>query len=157
MSLYNLVHGVNPMSGILLAALGNPDVPRFRDCYLDGENIAIHTRTGGGNRETYELGGSYQEEYNPDGPFNDDLRALPGFIRDEDDEFDATYATFYFAIPEAWAEIVSKVRAVAPDRAKPADAWQKLFDDLNSGTVTPAIERAVEVIGPILQRTTETP
>ena len=53
MSLYNAIFGVNPYTGGLLAILGieASAVPRFRDCYVDGEGrIVIYARTGGANR-----------------------------------------------------------------------------------------------------------
>jgi hypothetical protein len=99
MSLYNALFGKNPLSGMLLAALGvtEADVPRFRDCYLSEEgDIVIHTRTGGGNRDWYDG----PNDDNPGGPWNSTLRALPGFKYDADDTFDRTYANFHFAVPE---------------------------------------------------------
>lgn len=55
MSLYNMIHGMNPMSDLLLAALGltRDKVGRFRDCYWNGEHICVYTRNGGGNRECW--------------------------------------------------------------------------------------------------------
>lgn len=55
MSMYNMIHGVNPMSGILLASLGlsREQVGRFRDCYWNGEHICVYTRNGGGNRDCW--------------------------------------------------------------------------------------------------------
>jgi hypothetical protein len=58
MGLYNMLHGTNPASGLLLRLAGFTnihDVGRFRDAYVtleDGEAlIAVYTRNGGGNRE----------------------------------------------------------------------------------------------------------
>ena len=75
MSLYNMLFGVNSAAPVLLATLGLTagDVPCFRDCYIDGDNIVIHTRTGGGNREDYEVE-------------NEELQSNPFYVRDEDDE-----------------------------------------------------------------------
>jgi hypothetical protein len=111
MSLYNAIYGVNPATFFLLPMLGKrPDeYPRFRDCFIGGlentdENdqfgipkkktthekvISIYTRVGGGNRETYE---NEIEE----------LRKMPNYIKDYDDDFDSTFATFVFSIPEKW-------------------------------------------------------
>lgn len=52
MSLYNMLFGVNPASGVILATLGlKPDeVGRFRDCFISDGQIAVYTRNGGGNR-----------------------------------------------------------------------------------------------------------
>ena len=45
MSLYNALFGVNKSAPILLAMLGIEfdSIPRFRDCFIDGENIVIYT------------------------------------------------------------------------------------------------------------------
>ncbi|WP_370193273.1 MULTISPECIES: hypothetical protein [Aurantimonas] len=151
MSLYNALFGVNPAAGILLQALGTkPDaIPRFRDCYLDTEldepRIAIHTRTGGGNRAAYERGGSEQTDWNPDGPFNGDLRDLPGFIGDEDDDFDCTYATFYFAVPEAFAGIISTIHGLTGAAEAPAVRWARVLSDLQARETTPETERALAI------------
>lgn len=67
MSLYGLLHGQNPMSGLLLAVLGltRDQTGRFRDIYpdADGTHIILYTRNGGGNRDCWheedpEFGGS---------------------------------------------------------------------------------------------------
>lgn len=89
--LYNMVFGYNDLAGPLLMELGiDPkDVPRFRDCFLhaNGESVVIYTRTGGGNRT------EYAEE-------NAELTRRAGYLRDEDDSYDSTYALFHFAVPE---------------------------------------------------------
>lgn len=142
MSLYNLMHGENPMADALLAILGlaRSDIPRYRDCYWTGEHIAIHTRTGGGNREAYESG-------------NEFLQSLPGFVRDADDEFDSTYATFYFKVPETLTDITSSL--VAAD-ATPAQKWETLFEKLKTADPSdPQVARAMSVMAPIMTAITE--
>ncbi len=93
MSLYNNLFGFSPEAGLLLTIL-NIDmntIPRFRDCYFDVEKnaIVIHTRTGGGNRE------DYVKE-------NQSLAQHDCYKYDCDDDFDSTYANFYFSIPEGF-------------------------------------------------------
>lgn len=92
MSLYNMVNGVNPATFFVLPLLGekHPDeYPRFRDCFVtENEEIAIYTRVGGGNR-----GVGFGEE---------ELVKHPNYMRDEDDDYDPTYATYYFSVPEEW-------------------------------------------------------
>lgn len=111
MSLYNLLFGVNSLAPILLKHLGlsEDDIPRFRDCYLDGDQIVIYTRTGGGNRDFYEdeetCRSNYPEYFQkkedaPKGPWNADLRKSKYYQSDEDDDFDSTYAYFRFRVPE---------------------------------------------------------
>jgi len=98
MSLYNMLHGVNPTAFFILPMLGkHPDeYPRFRDCFIMDEDhpewnnhIHLYTRTGGGNREAYE------DE-------NDEIREIDGFVTDFDDAFDCTFATWIFKVPEKW-------------------------------------------------------
>jgi len=98
MSLYNLINGVGPAAYFILPFLGKlPDeYPRFRDCFTHDpehpeydDKIHIYTRVGGGNRESYEA------EIN-------ELRAMAGYLADHDDNFDSTYATFVYEIPEKW-------------------------------------------------------
>lgn len=137
MSLYNMLHGVNPMAQVLLAALGidRGDVPRFRDCYWNGEHICIYTRTGGGNREDYESE-------------NTALTLRDGYVRDEDDEFDSTYATFYFAPSPKLKDALTAVPAAD---ATPAQKWESLFTRLQSGVDDPQIARAKEAFEPFFR------
>ena len=83
--------GVNPATFFILPMLGekHPDeYPRFRDCFVNEDEIHIYTRVGGGNRNC----GFGEEE----------LVKHPNYLRDEDDEFDSTYATYIFSVPEEW-------------------------------------------------------
>jgi len=87
MSFYNMIFGKNPDTKDILALLGlsETDIERFRDCYINDDEICIYTRTGGGNREYYP---------------NEVLTSHPNYIRDEDDDYDCTYATYYFSLPQ---------------------------------------------------------
>jgi hypothetical protein len=89
MSMYNSLFGMNPDSDKLLDVLGKKreDFGRFRDVYLDDDYLVVFTRCGGGNREYYEH--VFEEMGNH-----------PWFERDEDDDFDCTYASFYFKLPK---------------------------------------------------------
>lgn len=92
MSMYNMVMGHNPACVILMPMLGRKEseYPRFRDCFLseDGERIAIYTRVGGNNRNS-----GFGEEK---------LYSDPNFANTYDDDFDNTYATYEFNVPEKW-------------------------------------------------------
>ena len=100
MSLYNMVNGFNPACFFFMPMLGRTqqEYPRFRDCFLtdDGERIAIYTRVGGGNRNC-----GYGEEA---------LYEDPNFVRTYDDEFDCTYATYEFNVPEKWKADFEKIK-----------------------------------------------
>lgn len=90
--LYNLVNGFNPACLFFLPMLGRKEsgYPRFRDCFLtdDEERIAIFTRVGGNNR-----GCGFGEE---------ELMQDPLFVKTYDDDFDNTYGTYEFNVPEQW-------------------------------------------------------
>lgn len=91
MSLYNMIHGFNPACLLIMPMLGRKqkEWPRFRDCFVtDENNIAIYTQVGGGNR-----GCGYGEE---------ELYKDQNFITTYDDEYDSTYATYEFSVPEKW-------------------------------------------------------
>ena len=92
MSMYNAIMGFSPACVIILPMLGrkSEEYPRFRDCVIseDKEHIEIYTRVGGGNR-----GCGYGEE---------ELYKDPNFVSTKDDEYDSTYATYTFRVPEKW-------------------------------------------------------
>ena len=106
MSLYNMINGVSPCAFIFLPMLGkHPDeYPRFRDCFLQDEDhpeyndhIHVYTRAGGGNRESYE------DQIQA-------MREMDSFVIDFDDDFDSTYATFVFSIPEKWSDDFKNIK-----------------------------------------------
>ena len=100
MSLYNMVNGFNPACLFFMPMLGRKqdEYPRFRDCFLsdDEEHIAIYTRVGGGNRNC----GFGEEELYKD----------PNFVRTYDDDFDSTYGTYEFNVPEKWKADFEKIK-----------------------------------------------
>lgn len=110
MSLYNMVHGMNPSVFLILPLLGKKpdDFPRFRDCFLEDEehpeyrdHILVYTRVGGPNREDYE------DEIAT-------IEAMPTFVGSYDDSYDNTYATFVFSPPEEWREDFDTLRSDGP-------------------------------------------
>ena len=91
MSLYNMLRGFNPACVFIMPMLGRrqDEYPRFRDCFVTEENnIAIYTRVGGGNRNC-----GYGEE---------ELYKDENFLRTYDDNYDNTYATYEFKVPDKW-------------------------------------------------------
>lgn len=98
MSLYNMMNGFNPACVLIMPMLGRKqnEYPRFRDCFVTKENnIAIYTRVGGGNRDC----GFGEEE----------LYADENFLTTYDDDFDSTYATYEFKVPEKWKSDFDKI------------------------------------------------
>lgn len=98
MSLYNMINGYNPACLLILPMLGRKqeNYPRFRDCYVtDENNIAIYTKVGGENRNC-----GFGEEV---------LYDDENFIKTYDDEFDETYATYEFKVPDRWKNDFDKI------------------------------------------------
>jgi hypothetical protein len=129
---------------LLLTILGNPGVARFRDAWVeksdDGPVIAIYTRTGGPKRRCFcaDTGGRHA----PGSCYaacNEALAAHPLYLRDADDDFDATYATFYFSVP---AECRDTLAEAAVDPVNMSERWQAAIDRIGSGEWRPA-ERAM--------------
>lgn len=114
MSLYNMINGFSPACLFIMPMLGRKqeEYPRFRDCFVTDEgNIAIYTRVGGGNRNTvYEEEKLYEDE---------------NFLTTYDDEYDSTYGTYEFKVPEKWK----------------AD-----FDNIMSGKVTEVSEEYIKYV-----------
>ena len=131
--LYNMINGVNPATWLILPMLGkHPDeYPRFRDCFVtEDDKIEIFTRVGGGNRNC----GFGEEELMQD----------PNFVRTFDDEFDSTYGSYIFNVPEEWKEefdrIVNKHEKPSPKYLdqmckvypKLADKFREVFGSENT-------------------------
>lgn len=127
-----MLHGVNQASGLLLAMLGlNQDqCGRFRDCYLNesGDRILVYTRNGGGNRETYMP----------------DFSGHPLFVKDYDDDFDCTYATLEFKVPDEFKEVCKEL-ADKTDTRTGADKFKATLEALQSGKETASTKKALEV------------
>ena len=114
--LYNLMMGDGGeeiRGDALRTILGNPPIARYRDSWVenwDGEPvIAIYTRQGGGNRDCYceDYGGAHPDPESSCGS-NEALQAHERYLRDADDEFDCTYATFYFRCPPEFRDDLRK-------------------------------------------------
>jgi len=143
MSLYNLMHGVNPFSGILLSTLGltPDDVGRFRDVSIQEKGgklrISVYTRNGGGNRD------DYQEVF-------DELEKHPNYLCDFDDSFDCTYATIEFSIPEKHLDLVSHIHGMTEDKRSPKEKMGDLLTKLQTGDKNdPEIRTFMEKMKPV--------
>lgn len=103
MSLYNVLFGKNPLSGVILGMLEltESDCGRYRDCFITEGKIAIYTRLGGGNRECFCDAQQVAEGHSSCfRRYIEKLQAHPNYLSDKDDDFDSTYATFYFSFPD---------------------------------------------------------
>jgi hypothetical protein len=136
MSIYNMIFGKNPASAALLALLGlkESDVGRFRDVYFtDAGEIAVYTRNGGGNRDCWGSAVDGAVCRCPGCIIEHHLPKHPQYLRDEDDDFDHTYATIYFSIPDEYRDEIATMGAVD---WKPSQRWIDAIEQLNKA-VTP--------------------
>jgi hypothetical protein len=156
MSSFNMVAGTNKLAGMVLHALNleHGQVPRFRDAYLDIDNparpmLVILTRTGGGNRQ------GYIED-------NKTLSGMDGFISDDDDSYDETFAHWRFDVPpnveESIREVIAKVIELATDPnsgldpeilMKPMDRFKSRLnsEDFDPGPMADQLKEAVRQAG----------
>lgn len=117
--MYNMIFGQNALAPALLEilALTKADIGRFRDAFVSNGQIAIYTRLGGGNRECYCKEGIEHDCY------TENIQLLQNhslYVSDKDDDFDNTYATFWFRIPEEYAVFLAPF-----DRQfKPNEYWE---------------------------------
>ena len=117
--LYNLIHGVNPATFLILPMLGkHPDeYPRFRDCGVtEDHHILVLTRVGGGNRNT-----GYGEE---------ELEQDPHFIKTYDADWDSTYGYYEFKVPEEWQADFDAIINGGKPSAKYLDQMCKVYPKL---------------------------
>lgn len=142
-SMYAMVFG-NTLEKLNVARLLGFDpavFPRYRDLWLetvpdrkDELVMVLYTRTGGGNRD------EYADE-------NEELRQLPGFIVDEDDDYDSTYATFRYrvsaaSVDQSWLpehlrteveDYWGALLAGAGEPTKSGDRWRAALERLEKG------------------------
>lgn len=147
MSLYHMLFGTKGYPLEIMGLFGlEPDmVGRYRDHWLeraeDDEHVtlALYTRMGGGNREEYA-------------DKIEQMHALPTFVEDHDDAFDATYSTLRFIIDKesaiAWfnentsaiedgldASILWEecIREAVPERYEMAPVWEAMLASMAGG------------------------
>lgn len=134
MSLYNKMFGFNHLAPAVLNELGvsfmkaTESIPRFRDAFIDKQKrLVIYTRTGGSNREFYEHASEENE-----GICNDKLRELPGFLFDEDDPYDETFALFRYEILDE--RVLRGIEALEEEALseEPADRFARVIDKMKN-------------------------
>jgi hypothetical protein len=145
MSMYEMMHGVNPFAAYVMGALGftNPteQVPRLRDAYVDLEgNLVVFTRAGGNNRHSTDL-------Y----PLVQQLEARPGWLRTEDWDVDSTYAKFVYAPPEEHAELLAQLAALGA-RMDPTQRHKALMEDMRAPKPKPSTRAALERAQPLMDQ-----
>lgn len=135
--LYNLVFGFQAHSGELIQLLQKTvrqntdfDPGRFRDAWVEdygGElRIRLYTRNGGGNRPDYE-------------PAIASMRAHPWFHSDADDNFDNTYASFWFQVPLAELDeaVAAALKGMAVEPVDTDARWREAIRRVETGETPP--------------------
>lgn len=148
-----MLFGKNPLSPLLLQVLdidqpgGQWQSGRFRDIYTneDGTRILLYTRNGGGNRDHW----NDEAEAGPDCRctgciITHHLPQHPQYVCDYNDDFDCTYATVEFRVPEAAAPLVAAL-ATGVTPATVHEKFDHLLRALESGEQTAETERALAV------------
>jgi hypothetical protein len=136
MSMYNMIFDHNPGAGPLIALINHAHEAdfanaRLRDAWVekDGDAIVIrvHTRVGGGNREAHASA-------------IDSLRAHPWYVRDDDMDFDTTYADFYFRPDLDWVaslgsgKLTAALVGSAIDHVDMAERWAKALEGIEKSS-----------------------
>ena len=157
MSLYNMLHGRNPLAPVMLGWLGltEADCGRFRDVFVtkaeDGEpRVHVYTRNGGGNRECFcETDTQHNSGEGYCTPrYTAALQEHRMYESDSDDDFDCTYATFVFHVPEPWRDAAL---ALIDDAPTPAEKWERILAKLKSADTTdPEVRRVVDAAAPVV-------
>lgn len=167
MSMYNIMHGENPAGRSLLGVLevrASFNVGRYRDAWveIDGDRpiIRVHTRNGGGNRDCYCPAEMQREDKHKDGCLTlaiESMQQHPWYLRDADDDFDFTYADFYFAPDLEWlvTERGDEGRIIAETIVRWAEPpidmgarWKAALDAIKSGErpVPDAVQKVIKDI-----------
>lgn len=158
MSLYNMLHGRNPLTPVILGWLGLTEegCGRFRDVYVakadDGlPRVLVYTRNGGGNRECFCKSDTQHNsgEGHCTPRYTAALQEHPLYESDSDDDYDRTYATFVFRVPEAWRD---SALALLEDGPTPAEKWDRLLTKLYGADKSdPEVRRALDAMTPTLE------
>ena len=144
MSMYNAIFGVNRWSPVLRQIL-KLDVPdgydtgRFRDISVqkaEGEpsKIVLFTRNGGGNREEYQY-------------VFDALESHPNYLCNYDDDYDCTYASVEFSVPEAFQPLIDFILSTDGCQSLPMERFKNLIDNLEKTEAknNPDVQKALAV------------
>jgi hypothetical protein len=99
-----------------LLDLSPSDFGRYRDIYTTEDYIVVYTRCGGGNRDEYDDVFMYMEDH-------------PLYAYNEDDDFDCTYASFFFKHPPEYHEMLVEM---SKGTITPSEKWQALFTSLDN-------------------------
>ena len=116
------------------------DVGRYRSAWIEKDEygkprIAVYTRNGGGNREHYNDEAEEGENCHCTGcTITHDLPKHPLYLYDQDGDFDCTYATIYFSVPDKLKEILNKADSEwekkLQDKVDMSEVWQNAIANI---------------------------
>jgi len=124
MSMYNLIHGENPVGPALIDLLQKVqpvEIGRYRDAWVehrgDALMIRVHTRNGGGNRASHD---------------DPSMQAHPWYVEDSDLNSDTTYADYWFLIdPKVVGEQEMRIlMSIAQDPVDMDARWDQAIESL---------------------------
>jgi len=145
MSLYRMLFGENHLSKFIIASLdvNKEYFGRYRDAFVTNGEIAVYTRNGGGHRRhNNEFTLSAGEHCNcPGCIIKYRLPKHPLYLRDMDDEFDSTYATVYFKLPEEHKDVLL---AIDIGEFDPSKRWKDRLANLT--------DKDFEAFRPVLEQ-----
>lgn len=139
-NMFNMAAGYDPLAKYALTVLVSEGldyqaIPRFRDAYFvpaglrgnERDRVAILTRTGGNNRPDY----ASENEY---------LRSIPGFVSDEDDGFDSTFAHFFYELSDGdksamVADLIVQAREQGWDFRAPMERFHAAVERMKTEAV----------------------
>jgi hypothetical protein len=163
MTLYNMLHGKNGASPIILAMVGYTEetMPRFRDAWIekaeDGSmEIHVYTRMGGGNAEHWDF--SYPDDSEgPECPcpscrMEYEVYLHSHHLRHADDDFDYTYRTVVFSVPDRWKVIAE---GLVQDKVDTDARWAEALAKIEKGETAPEVEEALGQVMAQLQEAVE--
>lgn len=102
-----MVFGMNASLAVIMSPFlpqKADSFPRFRDIFTDDEeaptkgDIYVYTRVGGGNRGCWE--DEWKENCDCPACKSDKIEALDGCVCRYDDDYDNTFCTFVFKVPD---------------------------------------------------------
>lgn len=156
---------MNPLAPTLLRILKikMEDVGRFRDAFVTDGKIAIYTRLGAGNAECCcdEFPNAKPHPLDPEHkcicyvPNINLLRRHPLYLYDEEDEFDSTYRTFYFRIPDEFKELLVHLDEGKIDFSERWMDKLKSIQDLSPDQLKACFPQLVEVVEKINEKLEE--
>jgi len=131
-----MLFGTDSLAPTLLTLLNIQvgQIPRYRDAYWKDNEIVILTRTGGGNRDEYDIENHW-------------LTLHPNYIRDQDDDFDCTYAEFFFSLPEKFSHLREWLDQFSAGTLTPGEKWTRVFEALDKDDPNDPIVKKMNEVG----------